>query len=323
MTMSLVLLCVAAASVIAFVTSALVGLALVALRRPLSRLSAAAQARVLLGAALLPAFAVASVMTAALAPSFGWIIDHCAQPAKLHQHPHICADHHDNVFPTMTVVFLASLLACRLLWSGVRLARGTFLAAFTRRQLARVATRGDEREMRVLPFDEPQAFVVGAVRPMLFVTQGLLSSQHREHLAPVLSHERAHVRRRDPLRRAVAMIVLGFHLPGIARWIEARLARAHEMAADAEAAREIGSGDRVVNALVALIRAQRPPLEGMAFGGSDLELRIASLLDSRPKNDRPHRAVLLAAAGCLIAIVCVSADEVHHGVEIMLGLINH
>src|SRR5690606_16635337 len=142
----------------------------------------------------------------------------------------------------------------------------------------------DTQGMRVLPFDEPQAFVVGLARPTLFVTRGLLSDRHREHLAPVIAHERAHLRRRDPLRRLVAALALAFHVPGLASVLERRLGRAHEMAADAEAATEVGSRQRVARALVRLTRARRrAPDVALGFGSSsDVEARVACLLDPRP-----------------------------------------
>jgi beta-lactamase regulating signal transducer with metallopeptidase domain len=158
---------------------------------------------------------------------------------------------------------------------------------------------------------------------MVFITRGLLSKEHNTHLSPVLAHERAHLRRRDPLRRAVATIALAFHVPALAQWIERRLARAQEMAADADAARDSGSRQAVAHALVRLTRASlRTPGVAMAFGQSDIAARVTALLDDGPRIDRPHRLVLLAAMALLFIGVGLSADAVHHGVEIVLGLLN-
>lgn len=319
---SLLLLCTAASAVIAFATSAMLGTGLALCRRRWSRLTPAAEARVLFAAALLPMLASVALMAAALAPSFGWIADHCSVARDVHAHPHICADHHVAALPAGTLLALAGLLFARLLAGGVRLLGGTVKAARTGSALALAACGGDRDEVRVLPFDEPQAFVVGGLRPAVFVTRGLMSDAHREHLAPVLFHELAHVRRRDPLRRAVAALALAFHLPGIATWLERRLARAHEMAADAAAALEVRSPERVAAALVRLTRAcQGAPRAVLAFGSTDVEARVARLLDDRPKRDRPRGGALVLAALLLFAAAGQSADAVHHGVEIVLGLI--
>jgi Zn-dependent protease with chaperone function len=323
MTLSLLLLCAAASAVIAFSTSAMVGAGLAAFRHKWVALTPAAEARVLLGAALLPMLTCVATMAAALAPSFGWIVDHCAPISDGHLHPHICMAHHVSGIPAGTVMIVAGLFLVRLWTSWARLLRGTIAASLAGRALAKMAFDGGQDGLQVLPFDAPQAFVLGAWRPSVFITRGLISEAHREHLATVLSHERAHIRRRDPLRRAVAAFALAFHIPGLARWLERCMARAHEMAADADAARETGSREGVARALVRLTRAhQQMPRMVMAFGDSDVEARVATLLDHRPRQDRPHRAVLLAGVAVLFIIVGTSADAVHHGVEIVLGLLS-
>ena len=94
MTLSLVLLCVAAASAIAYLSSALLGVAVAASKTGIHRLAPAAQSRLLLAVTVLPALISIALMLAALAPSFGWIVHHCAQALESHAHPHICTDHH-------------------------------------------------------------------------------------------------------------------------------------------------------------------------------------------------------------------------------------
>ena len=102
MTPSLVLLCITGLAVVAFATSALLGLGVVTLRRRLEAFTAAAQSRLLLSVAVLPALVSIAVMTAALAPSFGWIVDHCASSPDSHAHPHLCAAHHVANLPAIS-----------------------------------------------------------------------------------------------------------------------------------------------------------------------------------------------------------------------------
>ena len=140
--------------------------------------------------------------------------------------------------------------------------------------------------------------MLGYVRPTLFVSRGLLAAEHRPHLAAVLAHERAHVRRADALRSLIATAGLAFHLPWIARALHDRLARAQEMAADFDAARAVGDRSQVAQALVHFARAQlQAPRGALAFGASDVELRVRGLLDDRPLREWPSgRALLLAFA---------------------------
>lgn len=340
---SLVLLCTAATAALAFAVSALAGAIAVASRRALDALTPAAQARVLLVLAVLPAVASIAVMTAALAPTFGWIADHCLRAFELHTHPHICAAHHVATEPALPLLSLAGLLLARLAQTGLRLAWHARRALAAQRALELVASTESPGDtpvgilssgpgLRVLPFDEPQAFVLGLWRPRLYVTAGLLSSAHREHLEPVLAHEHAHLRRRDSLRSLVSSLALAFHLPGIAGWLERQLARAHELAADAEAAAAVQSPERVARALVQLTRVQRRmpasalagALAGMlAFGGAEVEARVTSLLDPRPRRDQPRARTIAWVAAIACVLLGAAADPVHHGVEMLLGLLSH
>jgi Zn-dependent protease with chaperone function len=317
-------LAIAAAAVIAYGVS-LVSFALTRVSaRWLDRLSPAAQARLALAQALLPAFALVALMTAAMAPAFGWIADHCHTGAGdlHHSHPHLCAEHQVIGWPAFSVVALAAFFSARLLAGASRVAYRVLLARSVRRRLERASTRDEAKDLCVLPMPEPQAFVVGIWAPSVYVTRGLLTPEHGEHLQAVLAHERAHVRRCDPLKRLLCQLGLAFQLPGIAAWLEERLGRAQEMAADAEAAQRMGSGDPVARALVHLSRARVPvPSSSLSFSGGDLESRVRRLLFPRREFDFPSPRAFLAAGLASVALIALSADAVHHGVEMLLGLI--
>jgi Zn-dependent protease with chaperone function len=172
----------------------------------------------------------------------------------------------------------------------------------------------------VLPLRAPQAFVLGVLRPTLYVTRGLLSADHRKHLDAVLAHERAHLRRADPLRMLLANAGLALHLPGIAGALRRRLLQAQEMAADSEAAEAIGSRERVAQALVEIARAQRTlPSFALAFGACNVEARVQRLLDERPRLDMPAGSTLLLGIACALFAIAAQADAVHHAVEHLLG----
>jgi beta-lactamase regulating signal transducer with metallopeptidase domain len=313
-------LCVAAAALVALGVSAGTGILLLPRERALHAIAPAAQARVWLLAALLPAIASAAVMTAALAPALGWIADHCLPAGDPHAHPHLCA-HHVAVWPALPLLAIAGAFSARVAAAALSLARVLRVNARARRELSD-ASRAADGGTRVVPLDEPQAFVLGVLRPTLYVTRGLLSAAHREHLDAVLAHENAHVHRADPLRMLLANLGLAFHLPGVAALLRTRLLHASEMAADLAAADAIGSRERVASALVALSRAQRrPPGLALAFGGCALEARVRRLLDERPGRDAPAGStLLLALLGALIALAA-QADHVHHGVERLLGVL--
>jgi len=328
---SLLVTTLAAAAFIAFSASALTGLSLLAPARVGSAFSPAARARGLLVLCVLPALTCALVMSAALAPTFGWIADHCFGMGELpdHSHPHIC-DHHAAELPALSLLALAGFLVARVVQRAASLAISLVRSLRAAAQLERLAMKlpSDDGELRVLPLDAPQAFVLGWLRPTLYATQGLMAAQHREHLAAVLAHERAHLRRADGLRSLIASAGLAFHLPFIARALRERLASAQEMAADAEAADALGDRSLVARALVHVARAQLRlgpdlPDGAFAFGADHIELRVRSLLDDRPLLSWPSSRALWLSFACAGALIALHASAVHHAVEQALGLLAH
>ena len=167
-----------------------------------------------------------------------------------------------------------------------------------------------------MPVDEPQAFVVGMLRPRTYLSQGLLERIDPRDLESVMAHESSHIRRRDPLRRLTASLGLAFHLPGIACVIERRLTATLESAADADAARVLGDPLRVAEALVKLARlrmARLPLAVGML--DSDLEFRVRELLTPATRPDRPAAGLLIAIATSGFAAALLVADPVHTAFE--------
>lgn len=316
--MTLVVLCIAAVALIAAAVSAgVVGL-LAALRPRIEDLAPVARARVYLAAAFAPVASAALLIVAALAPSFGWISDHC-DGGDPHAHAHICG-HHVVAWPSLLLILIAALAVVRGAWRLTRHGHALLRAARVRRTLDAASRLDAELGAQILPFEEPRAFVLGLWRPRLYVTEGLVIGGGSEHLGAVLAHERAHIARRDPFRRFVAGLGLAFHLPFVARRLDDALARAQEMAADEDAATTLASRVRVARALVALARATPAPEGATAFATSDVTTRVALLMDDTPRADRPTVLHFVIGSAIAIASVAMSADFVHHGVEILLGL---
>lgn len=317
---SFIITLLAAAAIVTFAASLGSGLFLLTPRSWRASFSPAARARALLSLCVAPLAIGLLIMTASLAPAFGWIADHCLGlgDVHVHEHPHIC-EHFVDALPAISLLALAGALLVRVAQRAFELVRALALSNAVGAQLKKAAST--QGELRVLPFDEPQAFVLGYLRPTLFVSRGLLAAEHRAHLAAVLAHERAHVRRADALRSLIATAGLAFHLPWIARALHDRLARAQEMAADFDAARAVGDRSQIAQALVHLARAQlQAPRGALAFGASDVELRVRGLLDDRPLREWPSGRALLLAFAVAGVFIALHAGTVHHAVEQALGL---
>lgn len=299
----------AAVGAVSFACSLLCATALCLLRKRLEGLAPAAQARVLLAAILAPTL-VSSAVLAAM--TFDLAVQRCDA--------HLCLLHGSAGLPPLLagLALLWTLHLERRGWVALRALRHSRSMG---RALESVTSPGGAGT-RVVPVDEPQAFVVGVLRPRMYLSQGLLRRMGPRDLEAVMAHERSHIRRRDPLRRLVASLALAFHLPGIASALERRLAATQESAADADAARLLGDGPRIAEALVRLarLRLAQPPL-AVGVLDDDLELRVRELLSSTTRSDGPATGLLIALLASGFAAALLVAHPIHMGFESLVRLL--
>src|SRR5262249_766146 len=236
-----------------------------------------------LAAALTPAFLTTIIFAASVAD---WLL---TGPADF------CLKQIDSSHPSISLLLLFSFFFSRVAILGFRFATDIWRAANANRAF-HGASAGTFADCRVLPVEEPQAFVLGMLKPRVYLSQGLLATLHRDDLGLVLAHEKAHARRRDPLRRFVAAVGLLFHLPGIAAMLNRRLARSREMPADADAAHKMEERPRLAEALVRFARLRVSPATTarIEFLNGDLEARVQELLDSYPRTNEPSASVIIS-----------------------------
>lgn len=284
-------------------TSALAGAAELAAGRRLARSAPAARARLLLAAALAPAFAGALASLA------------LAADIALFASPRHCAERFAAAAPGGAAL---ALLTAWLAWTGVGALRTAFAAlraAAASRRLAALS-QPDPRGFRRVACDEAQAFVLGFLRPQVYVSSALAGAADARSLETVLAHERAHLRRRDPLRRLVAGFALALHLPGVAGRLGRALRAAEEASADAEAARVLGDRTRVAEALVRFARMRRAAPLAAGFFGDALEERVREVLAAERADDRPRAASLGLAAALALALALAGAPLLHRAAEL-------
>ena len=297
----------ALAAVTAIVSFGVAG-AVWALERWAPAVGPVARARLLLVAALTPAFVVALVQTALGADL---VLHACAL--------HGCVIDHLAAWPSSPAALVGALFGLRLLFLAGRSGHAA-LRAFRLRRLLATVSRETPNGWRLLPGGEPQAFVIGALRPDVYLSQGLVSRASERELSLILEHERSHARRRDPLRRFVASLGLAFHLPGLAGALESRLARAHEMAADAETAQIVGDRARVAATLLRFARLRvTSPTGAAALVGGDLETRVRSLLEPGSARTAPCARFLASAGAGALVLAVLAAHPIHNGIEALLA----
>ncbi len=297
-----------------------------ALPRLLSRLEGstpARRARVLTALCLAPlvagvvlaALCILPSLYAALWPGF----DHCDRHAD--EHLHLCLIH-----PPAAVLGSA---ACVLALASVaalvaRAAPGVLRIHRARRVLARLRRVSESlpADVRSVDTDAAFSFTGGLLRPEIFVSRGLRDRLDPAQFAVVLEHERAHVRRRDLLRRFVAQLGALFHGPATARALLSAIDLACEEACDEEAATRLGDRVKVAQAIVAAARlAPRLPsalsASVVGFTADALGHRVRALLRSPHRDPAGAGWIVLGAAIGLVAM----APALHHATETVLSLV--
>src|SRR5262249_21851232 len=228
---------------------------------------------------------------------------------------------HDSAAPSLILLLSVAILAGRILTYGIQ----TIVVILRAVRLSLALSGASYKAFMgclVLPVEEPQAYVLGVLKPRVYVSRGLLEQTNEDNLAPVLAHERAHAARRDPLRRLIASAGLVLHLPGIAHLLDRLLTRTQEMAADADAARTVGDPVRVAESLVRFARLQGPGrATAVEFGSGDLEARVRELLDPRQRRGSgPSAAALVGCSTALCLLALFAAHGLHYLGQAMLRL---
>jgi Zn-dependent protease with chaperone function len=153
----------------------------------------------------------------------------------------------------------------------------------------------------------PLAFCVGFRRPRVYVSTGALAVLDEEALAAVLTHERHHAQRRDPLRLAISRVLARalFFLPGLA-----------EMGRRREALSEISADESAIEAAPANRSAlARAMLSFIDFPGAGEAVgidpaRVDHLLGEPPRWRFPAFVFLVAVfVLALLAAVAVLAGQ--------------
>ncbi len=290
---------------VAAVVSVFLRIALAFQPQRLRQLPPAPRSRLLLATALTPMAFSAILFGGAIA---GW---------QAFGEQQLCLHRAELGHVSMLLSGFTALFAVRALLLGSRLVHDSVqVQRYGRAGYA----RGEDSTFRVLPGPEPRAFVMGVFHPKIYLSEGLLSTFDQYALQPFLAHEQEHVRNRDPLLRIVASAALLFYFPGTASFVKRLITQAQELAADAEAARQIGDRTRVAESLVRLARFSIPPATAFKFAQSDIQTRVHHLLTGEPKPGLPSSSSLLAGVLALSALALLAAQQLHTLSELILRL---
>lgn len=170
----------------------------------------------------------------------------------------------------------------------------------------------DPGTLRILADSPTPAFTIGWRRPTIFVAEEAARLFAPDQLAAVLEHERAHVRRRDPLRLSLLRFLscILFWLP-LVRRLAADLADEVELLADRASTKPL------VLASAILVSAQhcchRPIAGSAGLHGRDLiDRRVRQLLgEAQPARTHVTRLSLAACTGVLALQIAAALVVAH------------
>jgi bla regulator protein blaR1 len=153
--------------------------------------------------------------------------------------------------------------------------------------------------------------VVGFLKPVLLLPEGILKQLTPPQLEAVLAHEQCHIRRRDNLTSAIHMHVEAiFWFHPVVWWIGAKLVEERERACD-ESVLAHGSepqvyAEGILNVCKSYLESPLRCVSGVT--GSDLKNRIRAILTARVAGDLNFAKKFALAAVGIVALaipVCV------------------
>lgn len=167
--------------------------------------------------------------------------------------------------------------------------------------------------------DRPLALCAGMLKPMVFISTGLMRRLTLEENRIVLAHEQAHVRRLDGLLQSVTRCLSAWHLPSMKRLLINDLALATEQACDDEAARRTTGRLAVAETVLKVERLHHRQWENLSsvagLVGSSIPARIEYLLCEHPPLERKWMTKHIIHAAVFAAALIVCAEPFHHIIE--------
>jgi bla regulator protein blaR1 len=160
---------------------------------------------------------------------------------------------------------------------------------------------------RIVESSEPQAFCAGYLRPRIYLSEGSLDQLSKAELEAVVTHERHHLLRRDPLRLLIARALADslFFLPILRRMSE-RYRALGELAADEAAVKALRGPAPLASALLKFSEPDPSPAPVVGIDPERVDYLMGDPRASRWQLPRAHlgrSAIALTAMGGLVLLV--------------------
>jgi Zn-dependent protease with chaperone function len=312
--------------------SALLGGALLALRKRVRRTGPRTERALAAAALIAPPFAAATLVVSLAGLSLMQVLsgrgDHCTTHDH---HLHLCLQHGGD-WAENTVAVLALLLLGSVLVAGlVRRLHAYRATSELIREIERhaVARHDLPTDVSLVPSGTPLCVTAGIRKPRILISTASWNLLAVDERRAVLAHERAHIEHGDTRWRLALSLLGAFGLPGLGRRLLAIWMHAAERLCDWRASITVEEPTVVAQALVRLARASsvaRAPriAETLAFASpNSVADRVEAILDAEPDGAALGSRALtaLAVAATLHSVATILfAGPLHHLLETLLHI---
>ncbi len=229
----------------------------------------------------------------------------------------------NTVPPLAPAKMQAEADAAAWVWLGGVLAMAVYGGASYLRLRRRLLTASPLRENIYLADHIPTPFVMGLLRPRIYLPSELGEEEYKY----ILLHERHHIRRGDHIIKMLAFAALALHWFNPLAWVAfVCAARDMEMSCDEAVVKKLGGGvlpDYAASLLHLATGRRVIALAPLAFGEGDTKERVRNL--ARWKKPALW-VVVLGVAVCVILTACLATDpagetaeEARDGYYLLIG----
>jgi Zn-dependent protease with chaperone function len=175
-----------------------------------------------------------------------------------------------------------------------------------------------EQRVIVIDSDVPTAFTSGLIKPICYVSSGLVKQLTDKELHIVIEHELAHVRKKDPLFKLLFAFFSAYYPRQLAQKLNAKYSLITEHLAD-QATVMKHSAEDIASTLVKVVRIQKAiPVYANSpascfFGADNIAQRVQRLL--KPINRPIPMAIPIGSMLILLCMTVLAVDATHHLIE--------
>lgn len=170
----------------------------------------------------------------------------------------------------------------------------------------------------ILDSDVPTAFTSGLIKPLCYVSRGLVEQLTEKELNIVIEHELAHVGKKDPLFKLLFAFFSAYYPKQLAHKLNGKFSLITEHLAD-QATVMKHSAEDIASTLVKVVRLQKaiPEYENSStlsyFGADNIAQRVQQLL--KPINRPIPLVIPIASMLILLCMTVLAVDATHHLIE--------